>query len=135
LSTRANAAQVFPWSPPCHIFRHVVEADRQAGREIWTDANRAAVLFCAGTPKTRSPALPFHISSRANASQDRDQSFQADSLRRPALARLGFARDDELVLPCVFFLPAALGGLKLLRLTTVLSHWKSDDPSAWLFFL
>jgi hypothetical protein len=47
----------------------------------------------------------------------------------------GFARDDELHWPCVFALAAALGGLKLLRLTAVLSHWKSDDPSAWLFFL
>ena len=31
--------------------------------------------------------------------------------------------------------PAALGGSKWLRPKTELIRWKSDDPSAWLFFL
>jgi len=38
-------------------------------------------------------------------------------------------------LPCSSFPPAALGGSKWLRPTTELIRWKSDDPSAWLFFL
>ncbi len=117
------------------MFRQEPEADRRPSRESCTRAKRAAVLFRVGAPEGRSSALPFHISSRAKARRDRDESSQADSLRRPALMKPGFARDDELHWPCVFALAAALGGLKLLRPTAVLSHWKSDDPSAWLFFL
>ena len=54
-------------------------------------ADRAAVLFRVGASEAKSLALPFHISSRANASRDRDESFQVDSLRHPALPRPGFA--------------------------------------------
>jgi hypothetical protein len=40
---------------------------------------------------------PFHISSRAKAGRDRDESSEADSLRRLALTRPDVARDDESV--------------------------------------
>ena len=67
------------------MFRHEPEADRRRRRVAWTRADRAAVLFRVGAPEGRSLALPFHISSRAKARRDRDESSQADSLRRPAL--------------------------------------------------
>ena len=56
------------------MFRHEPEADRRRRRDSWTRANRAAVLFRVGAPEGRSPALPFHISSRAKARRDRDES-------------------------------------------------------------
>ena len=45
------------------------------------------------------------------------------------------ARGDESVIAVIFSVPAVLGGSKRLRPTTELIPWKSDDPSAWLFFL
>jgi transposase InsO family protein len=43
----------------------------------------AAILFRVGAPEGRSPALPFHISSRAKTRRDRDESSEAACLRCP----------------------------------------------------
>jgi hypothetical protein len=117
------------------MFRHEPEADRRRRRVAWTRANRAAVLFRVGAPEGRSPALPFHISSRAKARRDRDESSEA--VRCGALPLRDVVSDvtTSRFLPRFSFLPAALGGSKWLRLTAELIPWKSDDPSAWLFFL
>jgi hypothetical protein len=95
------------------MFRHQPEADRRRGRDSWTHADRAAALFRVGAPEGRLPALPFHISSRANAGRDRDESSEADSLRRPAFARQGVARDDELVLAVLLSFASGGGRIEM----------------------
>jgi len=82
-------------------------------RDFWTRANRAAVPFRVGAPEGRSPALPFHISSRANAGRDRDESFEADSLRRPALTRPDVTREDESVLAVLLVSASGVGRIEM----------------------
>ncbi len=82
---RPRAAEFSEEVAPPNVFRHEPEARRRPSRDSCTPSNRAAVLFRIGAPEGRSLALPFHISSRAKARRDRDESSQADSLRRPAL--------------------------------------------------
>ena len=117
------------------MFRREPEADRRRRGDSLTPANRAAVLFRLGAPEGKSPAMPLHISSRAKAKRDRDESSAA--VRCGALPSRGVVsrKMTSRFLPCSSFPPAALGGSKWLRPTTKLIRWKSDDPSAWLFFL
>ncbi len=117
------------------MFRHEPEADRRRGRDSWTHANRAAVPFRVGAREGRSLALPLHISSRAKARRDREESSEAVRCGTLPLRGVMSRMTTRRFLPCFFSAPAALGGLKLLRLTAELIRWKSDDPSAWLFFL
>jgi hypothetical protein len=94
------------------MFRHQPEADRRRRRDSWTRASRAAVPFRVGAPEGRSPALPFHISSRANAGRDRDESSEADSLRRAAFTRPDVARDDESVLAVLLVSASGVGRIE-----------------------
>ena len=95
------------------MFRHQPEADRRRGRDSWTHANRAAAPFRVGAPEGGSQALPFHITSGAKARRDRDESSQADSLRRPALARCGCAHDDEPVLAALLVSASGVGRIEM----------------------
>ena len=72
LCTRRAHAAEFSEAPARDMFQHDAEAGRRRAREFCIGANRAAVLFRVGAPEGRSPALPFHISSRANARRDHD---------------------------------------------------------------
>ncbi len=100
------------------MFRHQPEADRRRRRDSWTHADRAAVPFRVGAPEGRSPALPFHISLRANARRERDERSQADSLRRPALARRGVARDDEAVPAALLISASGVGRIEMASFNT-----------------
>ena len=95
------------------MFRHEFEADRRLGRAYSTHANRAAALFRVGAPEGGSPALPYHISSRANVRRDRDESSEADSLRRPALTRPDVARDDESVFAMLLVSASGVGRIEM----------------------
>ena len=118
------------------MFRHEPEAGRRRGREFLRPTPIAR-QFCFASAPRKVDRRPCRFTFPHARRPDEIVTKVRRRIRCGALPLRGLMSrvTTSRFLPRFSFLPAALGGSKWLRLTTELIRWKSDDPSAWLFFL